>query len=205
MRIEDYGLIGDLQTAALVGRDGSIDWLCMPRFDSAACCAALLGDERHGRWLIAPVQAPERVSRRYRPGTLILETDIETRDGVVRLIDFMPRRGAAAPRVMRIVEGRSGRVPMQLRFDIRPDYASIIPWVEPAADGVLATAGPDAFRLTTAVPVEVASRGSVAADFVIGEGARERFVLTWHPSFEESPPVEDADSALARTEAWWRG
>jgi len=204
MLIEDYGLIGDLQTAALVGRDGSIDWLCMPRFDSAACCAALLGDERHGRWLIAPVQEPDRVSRRYRPGTLILETDIETRDGVVRLIDFMPRRGAAAPRVMRIVEGRKGRVPMQLRLDIRPDYASITPWVEPTADGVLATAGPDAFRLTTAVPVDVVSRGSVAADFVIGEGGRERFVLTWHPSFEESPPVEDADSALARTEAWWR-
>ena len=204
MLIEDYGLIGDLQTAALVGRDGSLDWLCMPRFDSAACCAALLGDERHGRWLIAPVQAPERVSRRYRPGTLILETDIETRDGVVRLIDFMPRRGAAAPRVMRIVEGRTGRVPMQLRLDIRPDYASIIPWVEPTADGVLATAGPDAFRLTTAVPVEVAGRGSVAGDFVVSEGARVRFVLTWHPSFEDSPPVEDADSALARTEAWWR-
>ena len=204
MLIEDYGHIGDLQTAALVGRDGSIDWLCVPRFDSAACCAALLGDERHGRWLIAPVQEPDRVSRRYRPGTLILETDIETRDGVVRLIDFMPRRGAAAPRVMRIVEGRKGRVPMQLRLDIRPDYAAITPWVEPTADGALATAGPDAFRLTTAVPVDVVSRGSVAADFVIGEGGRERFVLTWHPSFEESPPVEDADSALARTEAWWR-
>jgi len=203
MMIEDYGLIGDLQTAALVGRDGSIDWLCMPRFDSAACCAALLGDERHGRWLIAPVQEPVRVSRRYRPGTLILETDVETRDGVVRLIDFMPRRGAAAPRVMRIVEGLTGRVPMQMRFEIRPEYASIIPWVERTPDGALATAGPDAFRLTTAVPVEVVSRGSVAADFVIGEGARERFVMTWHPSFEDSPPVEDADSALARIEAWW--
>src|SRR3974390_1290236 len=141
MLIEDYGLIGDLQPAALVGRDGSIDWLCMPRFDSAACCAALLGDERHGRWLIAPAQQPERVSRRYRPGTLILETDIETRDGVVRLIDFMPRRGAAAPRVMRILEGRKGRVPMQMRLDIRPDYASIIPWVEPTPAGALATAG----------------------------------------------------------------
>ena len=201
--IEDYGLIGDLESAALVSRAGTIDWLCLPRFDSASCFSALLGDERHGRWLLAPSGADGATSRRYRPGTLVLETDFETPDGAVRVIDFMPRRGRGAPRVMRIVEGLRGRVPMRMELAVRPDYGSIVPWVEPTADGASVISGPDSFRLTTPVPLEVAD-GSVTCGFDVVEGARERFTLTWNLSFEEAPPVEDAESALARTEAWWR-
>jgi GH15 family glucan-1,4-alpha-glucosidase len=203
LRIEDYGLIGDMQAAALVGRDGSVDWLCLPRFDSPSCFSALLGDERHGCWLLAPAGEARASARGYRPGTLVLETDFETSEGAVRVIDFMPRRGAGPPRLMRIVEGLRGRVPMRMELLLRPDYGSIVPWVEPVADGVIATAGPDAFRLSTVLPVEVED-GTVRAEFVVVEGARERLVLTWHLSYEETPPVEDADSALARTEAWWR-
>jgi GH15 family glucan-1,4-alpha-glucosidase len=203
VRIEDYGLIGDLQAAALVGRNGSVDWLCLPRFDSSSCFAALLGDETHGRWLVAPTGEVRSTSRRYRPGTLVLETEFETKEGTVRVIDFMPRRGDGPPRLMRIVEGMRGRVPMQMELSLRPDYASIVPWLEAAADGIVATAGPDAFRLTTVQPLEFGN-GSVRADFTAVEGARERFTLTWHLSYEEAPAVEDADSALARTEAWWR-
>ncbi len=203
MRIEDYGLIGDLQAAALVGRNGSIDWLCLPRFDSPSCFSALLGDGTDGCWLVAPAGEVRSCSRRYRPGTLVLETDFETDHGTVRVIDFMPRRGEGPPRLMRIVQGLSGRVPMRMELSLRPDYASIVPWLEPVPDGIVATAGPDGFRLTTALPLEVAS-GEVRAEFVAVEGARERLVLTWHLSYEETPAVEDAESALARTEAWWR-
>jgi GH15 family glucan-1,4-alpha-glucosidase len=203
VRIEDYGLIGDLQSAALVGRNGSIDWLCLPRFDSPSCFSALLGNEAHGCWLVAPAGEVRSCSRRYRPGTLVLETDFETDDGTVRVIDFMPPRGEGPPRLMRIVQGLSGSVPMRIALSLRPDYASIVPWVEPVPDGIVATAGPDGFRLTTALPLDVDS-GEVRAEFVAVEGARERLVLTWHLSYEETPAVEDADSALARTEAWWR-
>jgi GH15 family glucan-1,4-alpha-glucosidase len=201
--IEDYGLIGDMGTAALVGRDGSVDWLCLPRFDSASCFSALLGNEDHGRWLLAPAGGGYATSRRYRPGTLVLETEFETNDGVVRLIDFMPRRAGGPPRLMRIVEGVKGRVPMRMELALRPDYASIAPWIESAPDGIVATAGPDAFRLSTVLPLRV-EEGTVRADFVAVEGARERAALSWNPSYEEGPPVEDAESALARTEAWWR-
>jgi GH15 family glucan-1,4-alpha-glucosidase len=203
VRLEDYGLIGDLQSAALVGRNGSVDWLCLPRFDSPSCFSALLGNEAHGCWLVAPAGEVRSCSRRYRPGTLILETDFETDDGTVRVIDYMPPRGEGPPRLMRIVQGVSGSVPMRMKLSVRPDYASIVPWVEPAPDGIVATAGPDGFRLTTALPLEVES-GDVRAEFFAVEGARERLVLTWHLSYEETPPVEDADSALARTEAWWK-
>jgi len=203
VRIEDYGLIGDLQTAALVGRNGSVDWLCLPRFDSASCFAALLGDERHGRWRLAPAGEADASSRHYRPGTLVLETDFESAEGAVRVIDFMPRRGDGPPRLMRIVEGLSGRVPMRMELSLRPDYASIVPWLESSPDGVVATAGPDAFSLSTTLPLEVQD-GTVRADFVVPEGARERLTLSWHRSYGEVPPVEDADSALARTDAWWR-
>jgi GH15 family glucan-1,4-alpha-glucosidase len=203
MLLEDYGLIGDMQAAALVGRDGAVDWLCLPRFDSPSCFSALLGDERHGRWLVAPAGAVRAASRRYRPGTLVLESDLETADGAVRVIDFMPRRGQGPPRLMRIVEGVRGRVPMRMELALRPDYGSIRPWIELASDGVIATAGPDAFRLSTPLPLQV-DDGSVSAEFVAVEGARERLTLTWHLSYEETPPVEDADSALARTEVWWR-
>jgi GH15 family glucan-1,4-alpha-glucosidase len=202
MRVEDYGLIGDLGTAALVGRNGSIDWLCLPRFDSGACFAALLGDETHGRWLIAPADEVTRTERRYRPGTLVLETDFETADGVVRLIDFMPRR-EGPPQLMRIVEGLRGRVPM--RMDLRPrfDYGAIAPMVEPRVDGAAAYVGPDALHLSTPVELAIEDR-ALAAEFTVPEGARERFAMSWHESWEPAPPTDDAQAALARTEAWWR-
>jgi len=203
MNIEDYALIGDLQSAALVGRNGSVDWLCLPRFDSASCFAALLGDETHGRWLLAPVGEVRSTSRRYRPGTLVLETDFETADGAVRVIDFMPRRGGRAPQLVRIVQGLRGRVAMRSQLVLRPDYGSITPWIEPAPDGAIAAAGPDAFRLSTPLELRLGN-GTVSAELTAMEGARERFVLSWHASWDPAPPVEDADSALARTEAWWR-
>jgi GH15 family glucan-1,4-alpha-glucosidase len=203
MLLEDYGFIGDLEAAALVGRDGSVDWLCLPLFDSASCFSALLGDEQHGRWLLAPAGEVVATSRRYRSGTLVLETEFETADGAVRVIDFMPRRGPGPPHLMRIVEGLRGQVPMRMELLLRPDYGSIVPWTELAPDGVSATAGPDAFRLSTPLPLRVED-GTVRAEFVAVEGARERLALSWHLSYEEAPPVEDADSALARTETWWR-
>jgi GH15 family glucan-1,4-alpha-glucosidase len=201
--IEDYALIGDLQTAALIGRGGSIDWMCLPRFDSASCFAALLGDRQHGCWRLAPAGEVVSTSRRYRPGTLVLETDFETAEGKVQVIDFMPRRGDGPPRLMRIVRGLKGRVPMRMELLLRPDYGAISPWIERAQDGAVATSGPDGFRLSTPLPLNVQD-GVVEAEFEAVEGARERFALLWHPSHVPTPPVEDADSALARTEAWWR-
>ena len=203
MLIEDYGLVGDLRAAALVGRNGSVDWLCLPRFDSPSCFSALLGDERHGRWLLAPSDEVLTTTRRYRPDTLILDTDFETADGVVRVTDFMPPRGDGPPRFMRIVKGLRGRVPMRLELALRPDYGSITPWTELVPDGVMATAGADAFRLSTPLSLSV-NNGTATAEFDAIEGARERFTLTWHPAHRETPPVEDADSALARTETWWQ-
>ncbi|MCW2954724.1 MAG: glycoside hydrolase family 15 protein, partial [Conexibacter sp.] len=193
----------DSQSAALVGRHGGIDWLCLPRFDSASCFAALLGDERHGRWIVAPAGGAHASARRYRPGTLVLESEFETAQGAVRVVDFMPRRGDGPPRVMRIIEGLRGRVPMRMQMTLRPDYGSITPWIERASDGVIATAGPDAFRLSTPLPLHVED-GIITSEFTVVEGGRERLTLTWHVSFDETPPVEDADSALARTEAAWR-
>ncbi len=203
MRIEDYGLIGDMQSAALVGRNGSVDWLCLPRFDSASCFARLIGDERHGHWLVAPAEEVRSCSRRYRPGTLVLETDFETSEGAVRVVDFMPKRDQGPPRLMRIVEGLRGRVPMRVELSLRPDYGSVVPWVEHVADGLIAIAGPDAFRLSTPLAMQVEG-GTATAEFVASEESRDRLTLTWHPSDQQTPPVEDADSALARTQAWWQ-
>ena len=203
MRIEDYGLIGDLRSAALVGRNGSIDWLCLPRFDSASCFTALLGDESHGRWLVAPSVEVTGTSRRYRPGTLVLETEFETAEGTVRVTDFMPRRGGRAPQVMRIVDGLTGRVPMRMELALRPDYGAVVPWVDRMVDGVRVQSGPDAFHLSTPLDLNV-DRDATTAAFSVDEGDSKRFVLSWYPSYEEAPPVEDADSALARTEAYWR-
>jgi GH15 family glucan-1,4-alpha-glucosidase len=203
MRIEDYALIGDTQSAALVARDGGIDWLCLPRFDSASCLTALLGNEQDGRWEVCPAGEVRSSSRRYRPGTLMLETDFETADGKVRLIDFMPLRADGPPRLMRIVEGLDGRVPMCMELRLRPDYAAITPELEKTPDGVVAIAGPDAFPLSTTLSLRV-NKGNIGAEFTAVEGARERMVLSWHPSWQPTPPVEDAESALARTEAWWK-
>ena len=149
MRIEDYGLIGNLRTAALVGRNGSLDWLCLPRFDSDACFAALLGDERHGRWLLAPSGEVRGITRRYRPGTLVLETEFETAEGAVRVVDCMPP-GDDRETVVRVVEGMTGSVPMRMQLVIRLNYGSTVPWVTGGDGGVAAMAGPDALRLSDA-------------------------------------------------------
>ncbi len=201
--IEDYGLIGDMQTAALVSRDGAIDWLCLPRFDSPSCFSALIGEQRHGCWRLAPNGRVRSTSRRYRPSTLILENETSTAEGVVRVIDFMPRRGQGPPRLMRIVEGIEGAVPMRMELALRPDYASIVPWAEAAPDGALITAGPDAFRLSTQLPLQIGG-GTISSEFTVVAGAREHITLCWHLSYEHAPPIEDAGSALARTEAWWK-
>lgn len=169
-RIEDYALIGDCETAALVGLDGSIDWLCWPRFDSGACFAALLGAAEHGCWLIAPTDPSPRVSRRYRNGTLILETDFETEAGAVTLIDFMPLRGAAS-HLVRLAVGRRGRVGIRMELVIRFDYGSVVPWVSRIEEGtgLCAVAGPDMAVLRTQVPTRGEDFKTVA-EFTIEAG-----------------------------------
>ena len=203
MRIEDYGLIGDLQTAALVGRDGSIDWLCFPRFDSGACFAALLGGVENGRWLLRPVGDVRRIERRYRDDTLVHELDFETAEGRVRVIDFMPPRGID-PDVVRIVEGLEGRVELRLELVIRFDYGSIVPWVRRVdGDARVAVAGPDALLFRS--PVE--TRGEnlrTVADFTVDAGQRLPFVLTWFPSHHDHPAPIDAEQALVDTCEFWR-
>ena len=201
-RIEDYALIGDCQTAALVGRDGSIDWLCLPRFDSGACFAALLGTPEHGRWQIAPAGDVRRVRRRYREGTLVLETEFETDDGAAAVIDFMPPRGDA-PDLIRVVEGRRGQVPMRMELVIRFDYGSIVPWVRRTERGISAIAGPDMLRLRAGV--ETRGEGSkIVAEFTVSEGERQAFDLTWYLSDRPEPRETDPEETLRETERWWR-
>ncbi len=199
--LEDYGLIGDTQTAALVGRNGSVDWLCMPRFDSPACFAALLGEPRHGRWRIAPAGDLRRVTRRYRGDSLVLETDFETADGALRLIDFMPPR-ERDPDVVRIVHGLRGRVPVRMQLVVRFDYGSIVPWVR-RLDGTLScVGGPDALALRT--PVETHGENlTTVAEFWVSEGDRVPFVLTWYPSNEPPPREIEPERALEDTAVWW--
>jgi GH15 family glucan-1,4-alpha-glucosidase len=201
LRIEDYALIGDCETAALVGRDGSIDWLCVPRFDSPACFAALLGAPDHGRWLISPSVPVRATRRRYRPGTLVLETEFETDAGVVVLVDCMPVR-AGAPHVIRILEGKRGRVPMKLELAVRFDYGSLVPWVRASPDGLRAIGGSNALRLQTAVPLRGADFHTVA-EFTVTAGERVPFTMTWYPSHEPEPPALEPDAAIRETEAWW--
>ena len=203
-RIEDYGLIGDCETAALVGRDGSIDWLCWPAFDSDACFAALLGTHEHGRWLIAPAEEVTKSSRRYRGNTLILETRFETADGVVELIDFMPPRGNASD-VVRLARGISGRMKLRMQLVIRFGFGADVPWVKKNADGsaLLAICGADMTVLRT----PVATRGedlTTVADFEVGEGETVPFVLTYGPSHLPVPAPIDAMRALQETESFWR-
>jgi GH15 family glucan-1,4-alpha-glucosidase len=202
LRIEDYALVGDCETAALVGRDGSIDWLCAPRFDSPAFFAALLGTPEHGRWLIAPATTVRAVRRRYRPGTLVLETEFETDVGVVVLVDCMPVR-AHTPHLIRLVEGKSGTVPMRLELTIRLDYGSLIPWVRRSEDGLRAVGGSNALRLHASVPLRGEDFSSVA-EFTVAAGERVPFTLTWYPSHEAEPAAPDAEAAVRHTEAWWR-
>jgi GH15 family glucan-1,4-alpha-glucosidase len=202
LAIEDYALIGDSRTAALLGRDGSMDWLCFPRFDSGACFAALLGGPEHGRWSIAPAAEVVSARRGYRDGTLILETDVETREGAVRTFDFMPRSGQRWD-VVRIVEGVRGTVPMRMELVIRFDYGSVVPWVR-QVDGVLvATAGPHTIELRGDVPVRGENMKTVA-EFEVREGERVAFTLNYHPSFWPSVPALDPRKALEETEKAWR-
>jgi len=201
-RIEDYALIGDCGTAALVARDGSIDWLCWPRFDSEACFAALLGTSDHGRWLIAP-RDKARVTRRYRPNTLVLETRFETADGAATLIDFMPFRGAHST-VVRFVVGTRGRLAMGTELILRFGYGAVVPWVSRLENGVLrAIAGPDMVILRT--PVHVTGKDlTTVGEFTISRGETIPFVLTYSPSHLPLSPPIDATQALAETETYWR-
>jgi GH15 family glucan-1,4-alpha-glucosidase len=200
-RIEDYGIIGDTHTAALVSTAGSIDWLCVPRFDSAACFAALLGDERNGRWLIAPAGEVSSVHRSYQGDSLILETEFRTADGVVRLVDCMPPR-ERAPDVARVVEGVRGTVPMRMELVVRFDYGSIVPWVRRGDGALHFIAGPDSLWLRTPVPVRGENLSTVA-EFNVEEGDRVPFVLTWHASHQRAPRAIDAVRAIDDTSAWW--
>jgi GH15 family glucan-1,4-alpha-glucosidase len=200
-RIEDYALLGDLQTAVLVDRTGSIDWCCFPRFDSAACFAALLGTPDNGRWLLAPSGEIRRVERQYRPGTLILETIYETDEGVARVIDFMPPRGLE-PDIVRIVEGISGQVAFRSELIVRFDYGQIVPWVRRVDDARLAIAGPDALLFRT--PAEARGEDlSTISEYTISPGERMPFVLTWFPSYQAPPSPIDPEIALGDTESFW--
>ncbi len=201
-RIEDYGMIGDCLTVALVSRMGSIDWLCWPAFDSDACFAALLGDESHGCWQIAPHGGATKVSRRYRGTTMILETQFETDDGAVTLIDFMPPRGEASD-IIRLVRGERGRVRMDMKLVIRFGLGAYAPWVTRTGDGALqAISGPDMLVLRT--PAKIVGRDMTSiADFEVGEGETVPFVLTYSPSHLPLPPSIDIDTALRETEEFW--
>jgi GH15 family glucan-1,4-alpha-glucosidase len=200
--IEDYGLIGDCETSALVGRDGSIDWLCWPAFDSDACFAALLGSERNGRWLIAPAEAVKTSSRRYWDNTLILETRFTTANGTVALIDFMPPRGNASD-VVRLVRGVAGRVRLRMQLVIRFGFGSDVPWVKRTEDGaLLAICGQDMTVLRT--PVETRGEDlTTVADFEVGEGETIPFVLTYGPSHLPLPEPINPATALRETEDFW--
>ncbi|MFC9735802.1 glycoside hydrolase family 15 protein [Streptomyces roseolus] len=203
-RIDDYALIGDLQTAALVGRDGSIDWLCLPRFDSAACFAALLGDEDNGHWRIAPQGGGTCSSRRYLDDSLVLETLWETRTGTVKVTDFMPQRDRA-PDVVRIVEGVSGRVEMSAVLRLRFDYGSIVPWIRRSEGHRVAVAGPDAVWLRSEPPVKTwGQQYATCSSFTVTAGERVAFVLTWHPSHERRPALVDPFESLEHSLADWR-
>ncbi len=201
-RIEDYALIGDTQTAALVGRDGSIDWWCVPRFDSGAVFAALLGNPDHGRWLLTPAGGIRSIERTYRDDTLVLETTFRTDDGDVRITDCMPIRNRTVD-IVREVECLSGRVPMHMELVIRFDYGSIVPWVGRSDGGLRAIAGPDALFLHS--PVETHGAGpATVADFVLEAGDRLAFTLAHHASHTPVPRTFDGHRAVADTARWWR-
>jgi GH15 family glucan-1,4-alpha-glucosidase len=202
-RIEDYALISNCATAALVGRNGSIDWLCLPRFDSAACFAALLGGPEHGRWLIAPADTAPRVERRYRDGSLILETTFDTADGTVELIDFIDLWHGAS-HVVRLVRGRRGRVAMRVEFILRFDYGSVVPWVERLAEGgISAVAGPERVILRTPVPLRGEDLTTVG-EFDVAAGETIPFVMSYGPSHVPRPHPIDAEQALRRVEGFWQ-
>lgn len=201
LRIEDYALIGDTRTAALVGRNGSIDWLCAPRFDSPACFAALLGTPEHGRWKLAPVAPATALRRRYRDGTLVLETEFETATGAVRVTDCMPLPDGRSE-IARIVEGLHGTVAMDCELVIRFDYGRVVPWVRRLDGGVSATAGPDSLLLRTPVPTHGEGL-TTHARFEVRAGERVPFLLSWYPSADRPPGPLDVARAIADTGRWW--
>ncbi len=201
-RIEDYAIIGDGQTGGLVSRDGSIDWLCLPRFDSGACFAALLGDAENGRWRIRPKGKVRNQKRKYRGDTLVLETEFETDSGTVAIIDFMSLEVEVAD-VVRIIEGREGTVPLEMELVIRLDYGTVTPWVRRIDDSLIAIAGPDAMLIHS----DVEMRGEdfrTRADFEIRAGERKSFSLTWYPSHTPAPEKTDPLKLLRSTEDWWK-
>ncbi|MFJ7963933.1 glycoside hydrolase family 15 protein [Streptomyces sp. NPDC096324] len=203
-RIEDYALIGDEQTAALVGRDGSVDWLCLPRFDSAACFAALLGDEDNGHWRIAPENAGACTRRAYRPDTLVLDTEWDTDEGSVRVTDLMPQR-EHAPDLVRVVEGLSGRVRMRSLLRLRFDYGSVVPWMRRSDGHRVAVAGPDSVWLRSEPPVHTYGKDfRTHSEFTVEAGDKVAFVLTWHPSHRPRPPLCDPFEALETSVQDWR-
>src|SRR2546421_6356192 len=201
-KIEDYGFLSDTQTGALISRDGCVDWLCFPRFDSGACFASLLGTRDNGHWKFCPKEKVEKTRRRYRGNALILETELETKNGAVRLIDFMPPRGEN-PDLVRIVEGIRGEVSMEMDLIIRFDYGRTIPWVRKAHGGLEAIAGPNGLILRTPVKTEGKDLTSVA-EFTVKKGERVPFVLTWFASHAEPPRAIHADHALRDTEKYWK-
>lgn len=201
-RIEDYALIGDSHSAALVGKDGSVDWLCLPRFDSPAFFAALLGEPRHGRWLISPRSKVKSVRRNYRDDTLVLDTEFETAEGKVAVIDFMPARDRD-PNFVRMVEGREGRVPMRTELILRFDYGSIVPWVHHTDCGISAIAGPDTVDLIT--PIRLRGEDfTTVAEFEVAAGERVPFSMSYRPSHRRGTAIADSAAALQETESWWR-
>ena len=202
-RIEDYALIGDCESAALCGNDGSIDWLCWPRFDSDACFASLLGSPQNGRWQLAPAETPTGVTRHYRDRTLILETEFETTDGAITLVDFMPLRSVHS-HIVRLVKGKRGKVRMTMDLMIRFDYGRTIPWVTRQDDGTLrAIAGPDMIALRTPAPLKGENLSTVS-EFTVSEGETVPFVLSYGASHGPIPPAIDAERALEQTESYWR-
>jgi GH15 family glucan-1,4-alpha-glucosidase len=207
-RIEDYALVGDMQTAALIGRDGSADWLCLPRFDSHAVFAALLGTEDHGFWRLGPahgrdVPPPPASRRRYKGDSLVLESEWDTPRGTVRVTDFMPPRGVDAPQLVRIVEGVSGRVPMRSALRMRFSYGWVVPWVHKVDDRTVAVAGPDSVWLDTSADT-YGRNLTTYSDFTVAPGDRVAFAISWQPSHKQPPPVPWPDEALAQTEDFWR-
>jgi GH15 family glucan-1,4-alpha-glucosidase len=203
LRIEDYAVIGDTQSAALVGNDGSIDWLCLPRFDSGACFAALLGTPDHGRWLLRPAAPVRQTKRRYRGDSLVLETEFHTDEGVARVVDAMPVR-TRWPDLVRAVEGVKGRVKMRMELVIRFDFGSIVPWVRKVGNNILlAVGGPDALELRSPVPTRGEGMTTVA-EFEVAAGDRVPFLLTWHASHEEPPTPADPLQQLDETQRYWQ-
>lgn len=199
--IEDYAIIGDTETVALVARNGSIDWYCVPRFDGGACFAAMLGGHDNGRWLLHPAVDVQRIERRYLGDTMILETVFHTAVGSVALIDFMPIRDENAT-IVRVIEGRGGTVPVMMELIIRFDYGYVVPWVKEQDGGLVALGGADALRLSTPAPIKSRDLATFSS-FDIREGERMPFVLTWFASYEPVPSSVNPLEAFGSTKRWW--